>query len=84
MGRSCDRMKYLDVFFPSTGPCAFCGDERVGARHRVMDSIAGAIHTGDPVQTVAKDFGVSDEAALFALGFEEGWALRGRRRRKAQ
>lgn len=42
--------------FPYAGPCAFCG--ATDRRHRMFDSIAGAVRAGDGAARVAKDFDV--------------------------
>ena len=73
----------LDRFFPPIGPCAFCGDEIIGARHRVMDSIAESVLAGDSIEDVAQAFDASRDAVLYAVGFAEGWKMGRKRKRRA-
>ena len=74
----------LDRLFPPRGPCAFCGDEIVGARHRVIDAIAERVHAGDPIEEVASEYPGDWEAALVACAFVEGWEAGRKRKRRAK
>lgn len=52
----------LDGWFVATGPCGLCGVKGLGARHRVVDAIAGRLAAGEDPGEVAEDYGVRPEA----------------------
>ena len=59
----------LDRLFPPNGPCAFCGDTMIGARHRFIDAIAERIIAGDSREDTMKDFGVTAKQVDLALAW---------------
>lgn len=65
----------LDLVFPPNGPCAFCGDEIVGARHRVIDALAEHVCAGDSIDSVAEDYATTRDRVVFALGFNAARAM---------
>jgi hypothetical protein len=58
----------LDRYFPSLGPCCFCG--QADGRHRQIDVIREWVNAGDRVSVVAKAQGVSEAAVLACLGID--------------
>jgi hypothetical protein len=52
----------LDAHFPRHGPCGLCGVPGLGARHRVIDAIAGRLEGGEGPEDVAADYGLPPEA----------------------
>ena len=65
----------LDATWPHHGPCGICAVPGLGARHRVIDSIAGWI-SADPDVTdgdMAAEFGVSAEAVAVVRGWMVRW-----------
>jgi hypothetical protein len=58
----------LDRYFPSLGPCCFCG--QADGRHRQIAIIREWIAAGDRVSAVAKDQGVCEAAVLACLGID--------------
>jgi hypothetical protein len=59
----------VDDRFVFRGPCAFCGGP--DARHRVVDAWVERVAAGEPVATVAAEFGVPSvwvEVACVAAG----------------
>lgn len=56
----------LDRYFPPNGPCAF-DSHPLGARHRVIDAIAGRVRAGEDCWDVAADYGVDVVAVTVAL-----------------
>ena len=60
----------LDPHFPRTGPCGFCG---LDARHRLLDSAAGAISAGDDPEVAGQEFGISGEGVAALLAWMEKW-----------
>lgn len=49
----------LDAFFKMRNPCGVCGVPGLPQRHRVVDSIAGALEAGECEQEVMEELGVS-------------------------
>lgn len=66
----------LDEHFPLTTPCLICGVPGMPQRHRVVDSIAGAIAAdqGDTDADLAEESGVSAEAVRAVRLWMERWA----------
>lgn len=46
----------VDETFPRNGPCGFCGDTILGARHRVIDAITERLRAGEDEDSVAGDY----------------------------
>jgi hypothetical protein len=63
----------LDEFFPYSGPCQMCSTPGLGARHRVIDAIAGRIAAGEDPAGVAADYGVPAEAADVLTAWSLRW-----------
>lgn len=57
----------LDRYFPPNGPCGFCGDTEIGARHRIIDAIVDAVRAGEPIEVVAEEYDKPVEAVTAAL-----------------
>ena len=58
----------LNQYFPSCGPCLFCGHP--DARHRVFDAIISQWGAGDTIPDLAEDYGVPESviAAVLRMG----------------
>jgi hypothetical protein len=63
----------LDEFFPHHGPCLLCGVEGLGARHRVIDAIAGSLAAGDDPEALAMDYARPLEAMQAVAEWSERW-----------
>lgn len=63
----------LDGHFPGRGPCGICGIKGLGARHRVVDGIAGMLAAGEDPEVVADEHGVSAEAVSVVADWMERW-----------
>lgn len=57
---------WVDDEMPFNGPCGICGGD--DARHRVTDAIVERVNSGEWVEDVARDFGVSDKFVGRLLG----------------
>jgi hypothetical protein len=64
----------LDEFFPHHGPCELCSTPGLGARHRVIDAMAGRMAAGEDPGEVAADYGVPAEAAEIVAAWSLRWA----------
>lgn len=53
----------IDALWPPCGPCAFCGGP--DKRHRMLDRHM----SGEPVSSIAEDYGVTPEHVLAALAW---------------
>lgn len=56
---------------PDSGPCAFCGHP-YGAKHRVVDAILERVRAGEPVDSVAGDFGLDATVLWQTIGEADG------------
>lgn len=63
----------LDAFFVQSGPCGLCGVEGLGARHRVVDAIAGALAAGEDPETAAWDYNLPPGAVEAVRLWSERW-----------
>lgn len=52
----------LDEWFISSGPCGLCSVEGLGARHRTVDAIAGALAAGEEPAVAAWDYNLPPAA----------------------
>lgn len=59
----------LDVHYPRRGPCGICGVPGHDQRHRVLDSLAGAITAGDDPEAALADHGILLEALPAVLAY---------------
>ena len=63
----------LDAFFAPHGPCLLCGTPGLGARHRVIDAIAGMLEAGEDPDEVAEDYAVSLDAVQAVSAWSSRW-----------
>lgn len=49
-------LELIDRHIPRRGQCGICGVPGMDARHRILDSIAGQVAAGDPIEAVAEDY----------------------------
>jgi len=63
----------LDEFFPHHGPCLLCGTPGLGARHRVIDAIAGQLAAGEDPEVVAMEMDRTDEAVAAVAAWAQRW-----------
>lgn len=63
----------LDEFFPHHGPCLLCCVPGLGARHRVIDGIAGMLEAGEDPDVTADEHGVSREAVDAVMAWSQRW-----------
>jgi hypothetical protein len=67
----------LDALWPHHGPCLLCGVEGLGARHRVIDAIAGWLAAvddpADAVDELAGEYNRSPEAVKAVIAWMEKW-----------
>jgi hypothetical protein len=63
----------LDGAWPDTGPCQLCGVPGLGARHRVIDAMAGRMEGGESPGDVAADYGRPLEAVLAVQAWAAKW-----------
>jgi hypothetical protein len=63
----------LDEHFPHHGPCQICGIPGLGARHRVLDAMAGMLAAGEDPEVVAEEFGRTPEAVQAVQEWAKRW-----------
>lgn len=67
----------LDEHFAQSGECGLCSTPGLGARHRVVDAIAGRLEAGEDAGEVARDYGQPVEAVeavrLWAANWPGAW-----------
>ena len=63
----------LDEHFPHHGPCGICGTPGLGARHRVIDGIAGMLAAGEDPNVTAEEHGTSPEAVAMVTLWMVRW-----------
>lgn len=49
----------IDRLYPFHGSCAFCNHP--DARHRLIDAVQELLRLGEPIESVADEFGISLE-----------------------
>ena len=63
----------LDALWPHHGPCLICGIPGLGARHRVLDAMAGMLAAGEDPEAVAEEFGRTPEAVEAVREWAQRW-----------
>ena len=63
----------LDAFFSHHGACGLCGVPGLGARHRVIDAIAGMLEAGEDPDVTADEHGVSRDAVDAVMAWSRRW-----------
>lgn len=63
----------LDEWFPARGPCGFCGAPGLDARHRVIDSAASLLESGDDEATVADELDLDPGAVAVVARWMSKW-----------
>ena len=63
----------LDALFPHHGACLICGIPGLGARHRVLDAMAGMLAAGEDPEVVAEEFGRTPEAMDVVTEWAKRW-----------
>jgi len=63
----------LDAHFPHHGACLICGIPGLGARHRVLDAMAGMLAAGEDPEVVAEEFGRTPEAVEAVRAWAKRW-----------
>lgn len=59
--------RIADQFGPHAGPCAFCGHH--DKRHRLIDSVVGAVLAGDSVEDTADDMDLNVQTVQAAVDY---------------